>query len=313
MPEKEPKFTPAEIEKKQGEALEMDIAEIFDEKIEKFLNLVADSASEVLKPEVVKERVNNARNSIWIVSEQGWQQLCAENEKFTTDALAFVVSRPRFYGKENKIGKIVIPYQEGMDKDEETVNVILHELMHKLGPETTITCYPEPHHDKEEIGLIYTMQVEHHLGPLKMVLENIIDDKEELTPGVTRQSWHEISNDSHENNRQILGEWRMWEAITDWFAEAFSIRINPHYEFKGGYKERSFIQDLVDDMETKGEREIRKALKEGLFNGSDETFKKLLNKYYGSNAYDKLIEIMFRSESHDTKVKDDFKLFLRGQ
>ena len=134
--------------------------------------------------EDLDQRINKAKDALWLVPEGAWRELCFQNDK-PEFVGAFVIMRPGYYGHEDRIGKIVVKYYGGIENSMEVVHILGHEFLHVVGQEIKIVRYPVIKHDKK-LGLLSTTKVEIN-GPMRMKYENKISDKEELVPGQTRQ------------------------------------------------------------------------------------------------------------------------------
>lgn len=282
-----------------------EMRELVENRVEQALQLVGQSASEVLSREELHARVAYARASLEILGDAAFKG--AYYEQFRTNegselVPAFVRSEVLTYGYEDELGHIVMQERYAAT-DTEASAILLHEFIHKLGPKDEIARYEKPIRNEQSPDIFHATEYIARMGPLYQKQRDLffVTDPEEITEGKVRY-WETIEKNYEQ------GEWRLWEAITDRESTKLLREVDPDYTARTGYRERVLLDELVNHAQ----EDIEITLKQGLYNGERAPFENKLEEVYGKGAYKKLQTLMAESEKIqlNTKLQQEQKTAL---
>lgn len=278
------------LNKEIGGVEKVEAKEIFNEKFEKLVNLVSIEASDVLGKETLRERAEKIRDSLWVVPDGVFEEWFGGF--FGGRPLACVAVGVPYYSNDDKIGKIMIPFKEEMEEEKfgkELERIILHEIIHKFDKDIKIIKLPELEYTDDVYGKLRASSViiEYYIGPLKIISKDYIEVKKQgdAPPKGAPRLWLSNTCPPPQRNKPLfqIHEDLFWEAVVDWQTREIMVAQDQHFnnanEKLVGYYD-PLVKKLVDYFSIRGKNEeIKRVLKEGLFNANGEPLSSLLGEY----------------------------------
>jgi len=286
----------------------------FFEEAERITFLLKKEFGQILGEEEVEKRVGSLWEKTFILPAHDYEGHCL-CQKVDSKVVPGFVGDGSFNDGVDRI--FAVATEEALEYLAEVWN---HEAVHFMGPPNKRMVYDQPIID--EVGLVTTERIERHMGPLWIeyrdlfpldevvgLLETEQITRERLISSGVYRSWAE----SQDKRNFEEGEWRTWEAITDWQAGEIFSQIHPGYQFKSGYVEKSLISFVVQGA-GKRNSEIRMAIKKALILGNREIFIQVLDSVFGEGDHYRFLvsfihkyEELQNARNKDRMSMDEFK------
>ncbi|MEK7172578.1 MAG: hypothetical protein AAB740_01200, partial [Patescibacteria group bacterium] len=225
------------LDKEIGGVEKMEAKETFNEKFKKLVDLVSNEASDVLDKEILQERAEKIRDSLWVVPNGVFEEWLGGF--FGGAPFACVLPGVPYYSNDDKIGKIMIPFNEEMEEEKlgkELERILLHEIIHKFDKDIKIIKLRELEYtdDVYEKLRASSVIVEAYVGPLKIICKDYMEVKKQgdIPSKGARRLWLSKIYPPPQRDKPLsqIHEDFFWEAVTDWQVKEIMIAQGQHFD-----------------------------------------------------------------------------------